>query len=471
MIEACNGNQGDIMSRAVYQNDYEKMTKMPVQQLILSLSVPTTISMLVTNIYNVADTYFVSSIGTSATGATGIVFALMAIIQAFGFMLGHGAGSNISRKLGAKHIEEARIYASTSFFLSIVCGLLIMVIGLTFLDPLMRLLGSTDTILPYARSYATFILIAAPAMAAGCVMNNILRYEGKAFYAMIGLTSGGIINIFGDMLLIFGCGMGIAGAGLATAISQYISAAILIIPYLTGKTQSRFSIGQVSHDSVVLKNIFFVGFPSMMRQGLQSISVMVLNLMAAAYGDAAIAAMSIASRVINFLFCVGLGIGQGFQPVCAFNYGAGIYTRVKKGVFFALAFGTCLLGVFAIIGVFYSERIVTWFRNDPEVISIGAYALKAQCLSLFVVPLSVCGNMLFQSVGKGGKATFLASLRGGICFIPLLLILTPLFGIRGIQLSQPIADVMSALITLPFILSFIRALPTDRPISSDAVSE
>ena len=296
------------MSRTVYQNDYEKMTKMPVQQLILSLSVPTTISMLVTNIYNVADTYFVSSIGTSATGATGIVFALMAIIQAFGFMLGHGAGSNISRKLGAKHIEEARIYASTSFFLSIVCGLLIMVIGLTFLDPLMRLLGSTDTILPYARSYATFILIAAPAMAAGCVMNNILRYEGKAFYAMIGLTSGGIINIFGDMLLIFGCGMGIAGAGLATAISQYISAAILIIPYLTGKTQSRFSIGQVSHDSVVLKNIFFVGFPSMMRQGLQSISVMVLNLMAAAYGDAAIAAMSIASRVINFLFCVGLGL-------------------------------------------------------------------------------------------------------------------------------------------------------------------
>lgn len=459
------------MSRTVYQNDYEKMTKMPVQQLILSLSVPTTISMLVTNIYNVADTYFVSSIGTSASGATGIVFALMAIIQAFGFMLGHGAGSNISRKLGAKHIEEARIFASTSFFLSILCGLLIMILGLTFLDPLMRLLGSTDTILPYARSYATYILIAAPAMAAGCVMNNILRYEGKAFYAMIGLASGGIINIFGDMLLIFGCGMGIAGAGLATAISQYISAVILIIPYLTGKTQSRFSIRQVSRDPAVLKNIFFVGFPSMMRQGLQSISVMVLNLMAAAYGDAAIAAMSIASRVINFLFCVGLGIGQGFQPVCAFNYGAGIYTRVKKGVLFALGFGTCMLGVFATIGFLNSERIVTWFRNDPEVITIGAYALKAQCLSLFVVPLSVCGNMLFQSVGKGGKATFLASLRGGICFVPLLLILTPLFGIRGIQLSQPIADVISALITLPFILSFIRALPTDRPVSSDTVSE
>lgn len=453
------------MSRRTYQNNYEKMTQMPVQQLILTLSVPTTVSMLVTNIYNVADTYFVSSLGTSASGATGIVFALMAIIQAFGFMLGHGAGSNISRKLGAKHVEEARVFASTSLFLAFFCGFMIMLLGLIFCNPLMRLLGSTDTILPYARDYAKYILMAAPAMAAGCVMNNILRYEGKAFYAMIGLTSGGIINIFGDMFLIYGCGMGISGAGLATAISQYISMTILLIPFLTGKTQSRFSIKYFSHQPDIIRNILFVGFPSMTRQGLQSISVMVLNLMAAAYGDAAIAAMSIASRVINFLFCVGLGIGQGFQPVCAFNYGAGIFTRVKKGVLFALGFGTCMLGVFAAIGFYNSERIVMWFRNDPEVISIGTYALQAQCLSLFFVPLSVCGNMLFQSVGKGGKATFLASLRGGICFIPLLLVLTPLLGIRGIQLSQPIADLLSALITLPFIIAFIRALPADQPVS------
>ncbi len=458
------------MSHAVYRTDYEKMTQMPVQKLILSLSVPTTVSMLVTNIYNVADTYFVSSLGTSASGATGIVFALMAIIQAFGFMLGHGAGSNISRKLGAKHVEEARIFASTSLFLALFCGFMIMTLGLIFCNPLMRLLGSTDTILPYARDYAVFILIAAPAMATSCVMNNILRYEGKAFFAMIGLTSGGIINIFGDMLLIFGCHMGIRGAGLATAISQYISAIILLIPFLTGKTQSKFSIRYFAHDIYVIKNIIFVGFPSMMRQGLQSISVMVLNQQAAIYGDAAIAAMSIVSRVINFLFCVGLGIGQGFQPVCAFNYGAGLYTRVKKGVSFALGFGTCFLGIFAVVGLINASEIIAWFRDDPQVIAIGVLALQAQCASLFVVPMSVCGNMLFQSVGKGGTATFLASLRGGICFIPLVLLLPSWIGIMGIQLAQPIADLISALITLPFVVLFLRALPKDRPVTAEAKS-
>lgn len=457
------------MSRTVYKNNYDKMTQMPVQKLILSLSVPTTLSMLVTNIYNVADTYFVSGISTSASGATGVVFALMAIIQAFGFMLGHGAGSNISRKLGARQVEEARVYASTSLFLSFGCGIMIMTLGLIFCDPLMRLLGSTDTILPYAREYARFILIAAPAMAASCVMNNILRYEGKAFFAMIGLVSGGIINIFGDMLFIMKFGMGTAGAGLATAISQYISVMILIVPFLTGKTQSKFSIKYFSHKREVIKNIIFVGFPSMMRQGLQSISVMVLNLQAAVYGDAAIAAMSIASRVVNFLFCVGLGIGQGFQPVCAFNYGAGLYTRVKKGVTFALGFGTCFLGLFALVGLFNAEHIVAWFRDDPQVIAVGVLALQAQCASLFVVPMSVCGNMLFQSVGEGGKATFLASLRGGICFIPLVLILPAWIGVLGIQLSQPLADLISALITLPFIITFLRALPKDHLV--DAVAE
>lgn len=456
------------MSQSVYRNDYEKMTQMPVQKLILSLSVPTTVSMLVTNIYNVADTYFVSSLGTSASGATGVVFALMAIIQAFGFMLGHGAGSNISRKLGARQVEEAHTFASTSLFLSIGCGLMIMILGLIFCNPLMRLLGSTDTILPYARDYAIFILIAAPAMAASCVMNNILRYEGKAFFAMLGLTSGGILNIFGDMLLIFKFDMGIAGAGLATAISQYISAIILLLPFLMGKTQSKFSIKYFTHNPAIIKNIIFVGFPSMMRQGLQSISVMVLNLQAAVYGDAAIAAMSIVSRVINFLFCVGLGIGQGFQPVCAFNYGAGLYTRVKKGVSFALGFGTCFLGLFALVGLFNAEGIIAWFRDDPQVISIGVFALQAQCLSLFVVPMSVCGNMLFQSVGEGGKATFLASLRGGICFIPLVLILPSWFGVLGIQLSQPLADLISAAVTLPFVISFIKALPKDHLVTEES---
>ena len=449
-----------------------RMTEGSISRKIILFAIPLFLGNLFQQLYNTADSLIVGNfLGSNALAAVSSSGNLIFLMVGFINGIAMGAGVVVARYYGAKIKDCLQKAIHTTVAFGLVAGVVLTVMGMFLAPKILVLMGTPADVLPesivYFRTYF--------AGSIGVVMYNIfvgiLQSVGDSRHPLIYLIISSCINVVLDIFFIAGLGMGVGSAALATAISQYISAAILIIPYLTGKTQSRFSIGQVSHDSVVLKNIFFVGFPSMMRQGLQSISVMVLNLMAAAYGDAAIAAMSIASRVINFLFCVGLGIGQGFQPVCAFNYGAGIYTRVKKGVFFALAFGTCLLGVFAIIGFFYSERIVTWFRNDPEVISIGAYALKAQCLSLFVVPLSVCGNMLFQSVGKGGKATFLASLRGGICFIPLLLILTPLFGIRGIQLSQPIADVMSALITLPFILSFIRALPTDRPISSDAVSE
>ncbi len=298
-----------------YDNQYDMMTKQPVPSLILKLGLPTTISMLVTSIYNMADSYFVGKIGTSASGATGIVFGLMAILQAVGFMFGHGAGSIISRRLGARDIENARKFSATSFYSALIAGFLILIIGLTFITPLMRLLGSTDTILPYAKTYATCILIAAPAMVSSCVMNNILRYEGRAFFAMIGLTSGGIINIFLDAYFMVYLGMGIEGAGMATAISQYISWTILLSMFIRKKTQSSFAIKYVRFDFATLSDVITTGLPSLARQGLGSISTMLLNNTAGIYGDAAIAAMSIVGRISMFIFSVALGIGQGFQPV------------------------------------------------------------------------------------------------------------------------------------------------------------
>lgn len=448
------------------EKQFRKMTETPVKQLVLSLGIPTTISMLITNLYNMADTYFVSKIGTSASGATGIVFALMAIIQAFGFMLGHGAGSNISRHLGAGKVEDARKYASTSFFLSILCGLVIMTAGLLQLTPLMRLLGSTDTILPYAATYAVYILAAAPALAASCVMNNILRYEGRAMYAMIGLTSGGILNIFGDMFLMFVLHMGIAGAGLSTAVSQYISAIILFLPFARKQTQSRIAWKYRTRSVRDVLDICAVGFPSMVRQGLGSISVMVLNLQAAPFGDAAIAAMSIVSRVINFLFCVGLGIGQGFQPVAAFNYGAGRFRRVRQAFDYTLGLGMILMASFAALGLIGAPQIVRFFRDDAEVVRIGTVALRLQCISLVCLPVSVCSNMLFQSTGNSGRATFLASTRSGLFFIPSVMILAGTLGLIGIQLAQPVADVLSAVVSVPFAAGFFRRLPYENEMIS-----
>ena len=443
------------------QAQYRKMTETPIPKLVLTLGIPTTISMLVTNIYNMADTFFVGTLGTSASGATGVVFGLMGIIQAFGFMLGHGAGSNISRRLGSREVDKARMYAATSFYASLGAGLLILLFGFCFQDPLLRLLGSTDSILPYARDYSTWILLAAPAMAGSCVMNNILRYEGKATFAMCGLVSGGLLNILGDYLLIQVFSLGISGAGISTDVSQYISAGILLVPFVTKKVQSRVTPRFVSHRFGDLLTILITGLPSMMRQGLGSISTMVLNGCAGPYGDAAIAAMSIVSRVMNFLFCIGLGVGQGFQPVSAFNYGAKKYSRTKDAALFTCFFSMVVLAVAAAFGWVFAGPIVTLFRDDPDVIAIGTFALQAHCIALCFLPISVCGNMLFQSIGKSGRATFLASSRSGLFFIPIVLLLNWCMGLTGLQIAQAVADILSALVTLPLVWSFLRHLPPD----------
>ena len=314
--------------RSVLQ--FRKMTETPIPKLILSLAAPTILSMLITSIYNLADTFFVGQISTSASGAVGVVSSLMAIIQALGFMLGHGAGSIISRSLGSQNTQAANRFASTSFFTALAFGLILAVLGLATLPSFMMLLGSTETILPHACAYARPILMAAPLMMSSLVMNNILRYEGKANFAMIGLVTGGVLNIVLDPVFIFGFGMGTAGAGLATALSQSISFCILLSMFLRGKTVSQFRISAVTRSPAEFGTILMTGLPSFGRQGLNSIGGMLLNIAARSYGDAAVAGMSIVSRIFMFIISVAIGTGQGFQPVAGFNYGARKYRRVEK---------------------------------------------------------------------------------------------------------------------------------------------
>jgi len=446
---------------AIENQQYNKMTKSPMWKLILSLSIPTIISMLITNIYNMADTYFVSQISISASGATGIVFALMAIFQAFGFMFGHGAGSNISRNLGQKRIEIAKMFCSTSFFLALFFGLLVSCFGLIFIEPLMKLLGSTPTILNDAKTYGFYILLSGPALTLSCVMNNILRYEGKAAFAMVGLTFGGVLNMFLDPILIFNLHLGVAGAGLSTAISQYLSVIILIIPFLTGKTVTKIHLKYFTHEFKDILNIIITGFPSLVRQGLNSLSTSVLNNVAAVYGDEAIAAMSIVSRCGNLLFSCALGLGQGYQPVCAFNYGAKKYERVKKGFWLTTVLGICVLIIMCSICYIYSSQVIELFRKDVEVVSIGSDALRYMCIFLPVLPLSGIGSMLFQSTGKSGRALFIACLQSGFIFIPLLFILPRFFGLTGIELSLPLSYVFAGMTAIIFAIDFLKRLPQD----------
>ena len=444
-----------------YKSQYEMMTQEPVASLILKLGLPTTVSMFVTSIYNMADSYFVGQINTSASGATGVVLGLMAILQSIGFMFGHGSGSIISRKLGQKDIDNARKYTATGFYAALISGFVILILGSILLTPLMLLLGSTPTILPYAKTYGICILCAAPALVSSCVMNNILRYEGRAFFAMIGLTSGGILNIFLDALFMQKMNMGILGAGLATAISQYISWALLLMMFIRKKTQTSLSFKYIKFDIATLGDIVTTGLPSLARQGLASISTMVLNNAAGAYGDAAIAAMSIANRISMFIFSAVLGIGQGFQPIAGFNFGAKKYSRVRQAFWYTCIFGTIVLGIAAMIVYGKAGPCIQIFRDDPDVVSIGIPALHAQCIALFFVPFQVCNNMLFQSIGYKFNATFLSTLRNGLYFIPILLVLSWVLGLSGIQISQAIADILTCLTCIPFTINFFRKLPKE----------
>lgn len=437
---------------------YHQMIDTPVWKLILTLAIPTTISMLITNIYNMADTYFVSQISVAASGATGIVFALMAIFQAFGFMFGHGAGSNISRNLGQKRVEIAKMFCSTSFFLAFLFGLIISVFGIIFIDSLMNILGSTSTILNDAKNYGFYILVAGPAMTVSCVMNNILRYEGKASFAMIGLTIGGIFNMILDPFFIFTCHLGIAGAGLSTALCQYLSAFILITPFLTNKTVTKIHPKYITHDIKDVMNIVITGFPSLIRQGLNSLSTSILNNVASFYGDEAIAAMSIVTRCGNLLFSCALGLGQGFQPVCAFNYGAKCYGRVKKGFKITVILGISVLIVMCSLCFVCSNQVIELFRKDAQVVSIGSDALRYLCILLPVLPLSAIGSMLFQSIGKSGRALFIASMQSGCIFIPLLLILPKFMGLTGIECALPLSYAFSGIIASILSYQFLKTL-------------
>ena len=437
---------------------FKRMRYEKIPKLIISLGIPTTISMLITNIYNMADTYFVSQISLSASGATGIVFAVMAILQAFGFMCGHGSGSNISRSLGRKDEENASRFASSGLFLSFCISLVLMIAGLVFLEPLMRLLGSTDTILVEAMNYGRFIFLAAPAMVMSCVCNNILRYEGRAVYAMVGLTFGGILNMMLDPILIFVFHLGISGAGIATMVAQYLSLFILLIPFFRNRTASRLRLSYISGNIDPFINIIVTGSPSLARQGLNSISTAMLNMMAKPLGDAAIAAMSVVGRVSNMLFSLSLGIAQGFQPVSSFNYGAGDYKRVKESTVFTIGFGTALIAVLCTLAFINAPLIISLFRSEELVIEIGSAALRLMCFGLLLLPTVSVTNMLFQGIGESKKALFVACLQSGAFFIPLVVILTRAFGVNGLICATPLSYLLAFSVALPMVVKFMRNL-------------
>jgi putative MATE family efflux protein len=440
------------------------MTSVPVEKLICSLALPNIVIMLVSALYNMADTYFVGSLGTSVVAAVGIAFPLMSIIQAIGFFFGQGSGNYISRALGAQEVEKAARVAATAFFSGILLMTVLAFTCVVFINTLVIFLGTTPTIIPYAVSYLFFILMASPWMVGATILNQQLRSQGSSAIAMMGMTSGAILNIFLDPLFIFVFHMGIKGAALATMVSQITSFFILFIS-CRRKGNIPIDLKRFLPSIKIYYEIFRGGIPSLLRQSLTSLTTIVINHLAGAYGDAAIAAISIVNRLYLFSNSIMMGFGQGFQPVCGFNFGAKLYDRVKKGFWFCVRFAFCGLLFISGIMISFAPWIIAAFRkDDPEVIRIGTLGLRIHCLSLPFVSWVIMSNIMLQTTGNALFASIVSISRHSLFLLPLLLILTRLFslGLFGIQLSLPLADMMAFLLTIILSLKVLHKMKPEK---------
>ena len=444
---------------------YDRMIKTPVPRLVISLGIPTMLNMLVTSIYNMADTMFVKGLGDQAVGAVSVVLSLMSIIQAIGFTLGMGAGSLVSSLLGKRDQKGADTVSSVSFAAALIIGLMLTTFGLIFIEPMMSILGAARetsvavTTFDYAKIYSTYILISAPLMCMSFVMNNLLRAQGKAVTSMIGLCTGAVLNIALDPILIYGANMGVAGAAVATMISQSVSFAILVVIFFfTRTTITRIRASRLAGFFPVLWSVVVTGFPSFCRQVLASLCTVLLNNLIMDI-DGAQAAFGVVHKIFMVAFSIALGIGQGYQPVLGYNHSAKQYDRVRSAYLFTLMFSTSIMAVFAITCAITAPMLMNTFVEAESGRAIGTAALRFQAIAMPLLPVNFMAGLTYQVVGNKLAAAFLSVSRQGLFYIPLIFILPPLFaGTTGIECMQALSDVLAFLYAIPFTVYFLRGL-------------
>lgn len=436
---------------------YTFLTQAPVHRVIGAMAIPTIISMLLTSMYNLVDTFFVGKINTQSTAAVGIVFSVMFFIQAFSFFFGNGSGNYISRQLGAQNTKDAEVMASTGLFYTLVFSLIVMLLGWFFLEPISILLGSTPTILPYTRQYLGISLLGTPFIMGTFCINNQMRFQGFTKYSVYGAISGSIINCLLDPVFIFGFSMGVSGAAVASVIGQICGFVIMLI-MSQKEGVIHYTYRRISFEGRFVKEIIAGGTPSISRQGLASVSTIALNSVAGNYGDAAIAAMSIVTRISMFIFSVIVGLGQGFQPMCGFCYGAKLYDRVKEGFWFSTKIGTFFLLFWSVVLIIFSGEVVSLFRDDPEVIAIGIPALRYQMIIFPACSFMMMANMMMQTCRKTIRANILAASRQGLFFIPLIFVLPYFYGLFGVEICQAVSDIISLIVTIPIVWSAFKEM-------------
>lgn len=443
------------------KQDYRKnmMLLDPIPKIIPKMAVPTIVAFLINSIYGLADTYFVSSLGTNATAAVSVNASLDQIIMMAGSMLAVGANSYIARLLGAKDEEKASQVLSTAFFIALVFGGVLLLLGSTFIQPMVRLLGATATCEQYAIDYATYVLLVAPLMATSFVMNQCLRAEGSAMFSMFGIGFGGILNCVLDPIFIFGLDLGVAGASMATAISKIVSFCILFYPYFRKHSLLRISISRIRIKKDILFQIVSVGSSSVLRSGLAVVAAIVLNNIAGGISDSVLAGIGVSTKIMMFPFSIILGFGTGFQPVAGFNWGAKRYDRVLESYRFSARtalIGSAIMGL--LVGVFSDQIIYLFAEADAQMQQIGSLCIRLQCLALPIHAWVAVVNMFCAGLGYAKGALLLSTSRQGSCFLPIVLPMASLWGANGVASVQAVADILTMALAVPILMRVRRRI-------------
>lgn len=444
-------------TNARQQKRHNDMMSLPIPRLVTKMAIPTIVSTLVMSLYNMADTYFVSSLGTAATGAVGVNLTLMSFLSMLGTTLALGANSYIARLLGQQKYKEAKQVLSFTFFLSVGIGLLVMAFGLLYVTPIVQLMGAKEDVIRPAIEYATYILMAAPFMMGVFVLNQCLRAEGSAVLSMIGVLSGVALNLVLDPIFIHVLHWGVAGAAIATAISKIVSFIFLIVPYLCKKTVIELKLRNFVVRWGTIAELFKMGFPTLARTALTTLATGMLNNVASAISTSALAAISVSNRIMVLLGSVVLGFAQGYQPVAGFNWGAKQYDRVYRAFWFSAVASVLSTAAFSVLAYIFAPQLMQLFsKEDLEMIEIGIMAMRIQCIVMPSVAWVIVVNMTYAGLGKAVGAALLSIIRQGIFFIPMLYLLPRLFGVNGLAAVQGAADVQSFLFCIPFSIHILR---------------
>lgn len=433
---------------------YMKMTNSEINKLIPSIAVPASLSLVINSLYGVFDMYFVSKLGTSGTAAVGVAFAITALVQAIGFTIGMGSATLISAYLGEKKEKEAGKVGSIALLAGIISGVLFAVFGNINIEPLLGLLGGTRTSIEAGMWYSRIILITAPIAIGVFILNNMLRAEGRTSYATMIILSGGFLNIVLDPVFIFVFHMGVTGAGASFLVSQLYSFLGMFLLYIKGKTKVKLKLIKTWQDIKIFLEILKNGMPGFFRQGLASVAAVFISRSASEYGDEAIAGMAVSGKLYMVAFGIIIGIGQALQTTTGFCYGQTNKKRIGEAYSFCIVRGVAIMLVVGLINYILAPDIINIFSSGrKETFEIGVDALRYQSLVYPFMVLPVMCNMVYQGMRKSVKSTLVASLRQGIFFVPILYIMTYMFGIKGLIISQPLSDIFTFLVILPIFLT------------------